>query len=169
MQVLWIGATYIRVLTVRQYPGHYVGTPWHAPSGLCHHDGAEPCWLGYSFPVIKHISQCISRQQPGRVVGNPLVSLLLSGSFSKGDNALCAADVPSSCVAQSQRWKNIEIANILLCFSNEFIVIRVKPKTVLGPCLLTWFNFNPSMDKKLHPLRIVEWIYLFILILQRFN
>ena len=24
--------------------------------------------------------------------------------------------------------------------------------TLLGPLLLTWFNFNPSMDKQLHPL-----------------
>ena len=29
----------------------------------------------------------------------------------------------------------------------------------LGPLTLTWFNFNPSRDKKLHPPWNVEWNY----------
>ena len=32
----------------------------------------------------------------------------------------------------------------------------------LGPLLLTWINFNPSMDKWLHPLYCVGWNYLAI-------
>ena len=28
-----------------------------------------------------------------------------------------------------------------------------------GPLLLTWTNFNPGMDKKLHPLLSVGWNY----------
>ena len=33
---------------------------------------------------------------------------------------------------------------------------------VQGPLLLTWFNFNPSMDKYLHSLWYVGWNYLSI-------
>ena len=38
-----------------------------------------------------------------------------------------------------------------------------------GPLLLTWFNFNPSMDKKSHAQWSVEWNYLSIPKLQRCN
>ena len=39
----------------------------------------------------------------------------------------------------------------------------------LGPILLTWFDFNPSMDKYLHPLSCMGWNYLSIPKLQRYN
>ena len=36
-----------------------------------------------------------------------------------------------------------------------------------GPLLLTWINFNHSMDKQLHTLKSVGWNYLSIPKLQR--
>ena len=39
----------------------------------------------------------------------------------------------------------------------------------LAPLLQTWFNFNPSMDKQLHPWKSVGCNYLSIPKLQRFN
>ena len=37
------------------------------------------------------------------------------------------------------------------------------------PLLLTWFNFNPSMDKQLHAQNSVWWNYLSIPKLQRLH
>ena len=42
-------------------------------------------------------------------------------------------------------------------------------ETIPPPLLLTWFNFNPSMDKWLHVLQSVGWNYLSIPKLQRCN
>ena len=58
-------------------------------------------------------------------------------------------------------WNNMHILWMDKCML--FIII------CLGPLLLTWFNFNPSMDKQLHPLWSVGWNYLSIPKLQRCN
>ena len=47
--------------------------------------------------------------------------------------------------------------------------IGIATKWYLGPLLLTWFNFNPSMHKYLHPVLRVGWSYLSIPKLQRCN
>ena len=44
-----------------------------------------------------------------------------------------------------------------------------RAETLMGPLLLTWFNFNSSMDKKSHTRLSVEWDYLSIAILQRYK
>ena len=44
-----------------------------------------------------------------------------------------------------------------------------KMFTHMCPSLLTWFDFNPSMDKQLHPLQHVGWNFLFIPKLQRLH
>ena len=46
---------------------------------------------------------------------------------------------------------------------------RIGGASRLGPFLLTWFNFNPSMDKETHPLWFMRWNYLSIHKLQRCN
>ena len=57
-------------------------------------------------------------------------------------------------------------------------MVNTKIADDLGPPLLTWINFNLSMDKYLHPLKINEkgwksdekgWINLYILKLQWCN
>ena len=45
--------------------------------------------------------------------------------------------------------------------SRQAIVIHFKIG-YLGTFLLTWFNFNPSMDKSMHPLHTVGWNYVSI-------
>ena len=60
------------------------------------------------------------------------------------------------------------------CFKAKLSIINVRgnvfwSKLHLCPILLTWFNFNPSMDKESHALLSVGWNYLSIPKLQRCN
>ena len=49
-----------------------------------------------------------------------------------------------------------------IIFKCIFLSPVSKYTSYLAPLLLTWFNFNPSMDKPLHQLYSVEWNYLSI-------
>ena len=50
-----------------------------------------------------------------------------------------------------------------------FIPTLLSALCLLWPLLLTWFNFNPSMDKQLHIQQRMGWNYLSIPKLQRCN
>ena len=54
-------------------------------------------------------------------------------------------------------------------FRTSCYVLRVETGGHQCPLLITWFNFNPSMDKELHPLQRVGWNYLSIPKLQRLH
>ena len=56
------------------------------------------------------------------------------------------------------------IHTVVLCFVLFCFDIG---RIYLWPLLLTWFNFNPSMDKWLHPLYCVGWTHLSFPKLQR--
>ena len=47
--------------------------------------------------------------------------------------------------------------------------IHAAPFLYLGPRLLIWIDFNPSMDKLLHAQKSVGWNYLSIPKLQRLH
>ena len=57
------------------------------------------------------------------------------------------------------------LVNIISCNN----MAPVETKSLLWPLLLTWFNFNPSMDKLLHAQKSVGWNYLSIPKLQRLH
>ena len=46
--------------------------------------------------------------------------------------------------------------------SNVWYVVIASTQKYLLPLLLIWINFNPNMDKQLHPLQSVGWNYLSI-------
>ena len=50
-----------------------------------------------------------------------------------------------------------------------WLVQYVSNVATISPNLLTWINYNPSMDMHPHPLQSVEWNYLSIPKLQRCN
>ena len=57
-------------------------------------------------------------------------------------------------------------------YKTRFICFILFSRTTTeqqGPLLLTWYNFNPNMDKCLYPLYIVGWNYLSIPKLHRYN
>ena len=61
-----------------------------------------------------------------------------------------------------------------LLTENVFKAETNKQKWKIAPCLqkpllLTWFNFNPSMDKLLRAMKSVGWNYLSIPKLQRLH
>ena len=54
------------------------------------------------------------------------------------------------------------IEHFLSCPFPAMTLFCAKQWSHLGPLLLTWFSFTPSMDKWLHPLWRVGWNYLSI-------
>ena len=62
-----------------------------------------------------------------------------------------------------------DIKTVLLRDTVQQTSLRWLPSGDVEPFLLTWFKFNSSMDKYLHPLQYMRWNYLPISKLQRWN
>ena len=68
------------------------------------------------------------------------------------------------------RWTNVDMS--IRSWPKEYVTVHFYDSALdieLGPLLLTWINFNPSMGKWFHPLWSVRWNYLPIPKLQRLH
>ena len=65
-------------------------------------------------------------------------------------------------------WDMVDILKNLAGIWHWNVAASIR-KTQLGSLLLTWFDFNPSMNKQLQPLYSVGWNYLSILKRQWYN